>query len=128
MKYEVNTLFTTMKYLTPHTSYLTFYISHLKKMNQNNKNENQITIDIPENIVDGVYSNVALVTHTGSEFVLDFIHLLPNTVKAKVRARILVAPEHTKRLMLALKENIAHYETQFGEIKFPEDKNPPFGR
>ena len=97
-------------------------------MNQNNKNDNQITIDIPENLVDGVYSNVALVTHTGSEFVLDFIHLLPNTPKAKVRARILVAPEHTKRLMLALKENIAHYETQFGEIKFPEDKNPPFGR
>jgi hypothetical protein len=96
-------------------------------MSQNNINNNQIIIDVPENMVDGIYSNGAMIAHSPTEFVVDFLHLLPNNQKVKVRSRVIISPEHTKRLMLALQENIKNYETAFGVIKVADNVNP-FGR
>ncbi|MCL2328811.1 MAG: DUF3467 domain-containing protein [Bacteroidetes bacterium] len=85
--------------------------------------ETQINIELTEEIAQGVYSNLAIITHSSSEFVLDFIRMMPGLPKAKVQSRIIVTPEHTKKLFLALQENIARYEAQHGTIKI--DHNAP---
>jgi len=87
--------------------------------------ETQINIELTEEIAQGVYSNLAIITHSSSEFVLDFIRMMPGLPKAKVQSRIIVTPEHTKKLFLALQENIARYETQHGVIKI--DHSVPQG-
>jgi len=81
----------------------------------------QITIEIDETIARGTYANLALIAHTESEFLFDFLFLTPQQPKAKVLARIISSPGHTKRLMMALQDNIKHYEEQFGEIKVLSD-------
>jgi hypothetical protein len=78
---------------------------------------NQINIELTEDIAEGTYANLAMIAHSNSEFVLDFIRLMPGMPKAKVQSRIIVTPEHAKRLLLALKENIDKYEETFGPIK-----------
>jgi len=77
----------------------------------------QIQIEMDDNTAQGVYSNAAVVSHTETEFVLDFMFLQPNQPKAKVRARVISDPVHTKRLCAALRENIKMYEARFGPIK-----------
>lgn len=84
------------------------------------KNNNQLNIELPQDVADGIYANLAIIAHSSSEFVLDFIRVVPNTPKAKVKSRIIMSPEHAKRLLGALQENLAKYEQQYGEIKFPE--------
>jgi hypothetical protein len=79
--------------------------------------QNQINIELSEEIAEGIYSNLAMIAHSNSEFVIDFIKLMPGVPKARVKARIIVTPEHAKRLLNALKENIDKYETNFGIIK-----------
>lgn len=79
--------------------------------------QNQINIELSEEIAEGIYSNLAMIAHSNSEFVIDFIKLMPGVPKARVKARIIVTPEHAKRLLSALKENIDKYETNFGTIK-----------
>lgn len=85
--------------------------------------ENQIQIEIKDEIADGVYANMAVIGHSTSEFVIDFIRLLHGIPKAQVKSRVIMAPEHAKRLMLALQENIHRYESLFGEIRMPEAHN-----
>ena len=85
--------------------------------------ENQIQIEIKDEIADGVYANMAVIGHSTSEFVIDFIRLLHGIPKAQVKSRVIMAPEHGKRLMLALQENIHRYESLFGEIRMPEMHN-----
>ena len=82
---------------------------------------NQINIELSEDIAEGVYSNLAMIAHSNSEFVIDFIRLMPGVPKAKVKARVVITPEHAKRLLNALKENITKYEDTFGIIKQTED-------
>lgn len=82
---------------------------------------NQINIELTEEIAEGVYSNLAMIAHSNSEFVIDFIRLMPGVPKAKVKARIVITPEHAKRLLSALKDNIRKYEETFGDIKQNED-------
>ncbi len=77
----------------------------------------QINIELPEDIAEGTYSNLALIAHSNSEFFIDFIRLMPGLPKAKVKSRIILSPEHAKRLMVALKENVGRYEEMFGEIR-----------
>ena len=89
------------------------------------KQGKQISIDLPEDIADGTYSNLAIISHSQSEFVIDFVRLVPNVPKAKVKSRILLTPQHAKRLTKALIENLKKYEAQFGNINEP-DSNPPF--
>ena len=82
---------------------------------------NQINIELSEDIAEGIYSNLAMIAHSNSEFVIDFIRLMPGVPKAKVKSRIVITPEHAKRLSNALIENIRKYEDSFGAIKKTED-------
>lgn len=83
----------------------------------------QIQIEIDEQVARGTYTNLAMISHTESEFLLDFVFLTPQQPKAKVLARVISSPGHTKRLLLALQDNVKRYEEQFGEIKaLPDDQ------
>ena len=96
--------------------------------NSNNNNNNEMQIELREEVAQGVYDNLAIITHSSSEFILDFVRVLPGMPKAGVQSRIVLAPEHAKRLMRALEENVAKYEHVFGPIKTPERTiAPPFG-
>src|ERR1700741_5238561 len=86
-------------------------------MEEQNQNPNQINIELSEEIAEGIYSNLAVITHSNSEFVVDFIKMMPGVPKAKVKARIVLTPQHAKRLMKALKDNIAKFEQAHGPIK-----------
>ena len=79
-----------------------------------------IDIELNEDIAEGNYSNLAIISHSTSEFVLDFVRMMPGVNKAKVKSRIVMTPEHAKRLALALQDNLMRYEAQFGEIRLPE--------
>jgi len=87
---------------------------------KDNKNQNQIDIELTEEVADGTYSNLAIISHSNSEFIVDFIRMMPGIPKAKVKQRIILSPQHAKRLMLALGENINKYEDSFGEIQSHE--------
>lgn len=87
-----------------------------------NMQENQLNIELPEEITEGIYSNLAIISHSPQEFVVDFIRVMPGVPKAKVKARVVLTPEHAKRLMKAMVDNIKKYEQQFGTI---DDKEMP---
>ena len=82
-----------------------------------NQNTKQINIEIAPDMAGGIYSNLAVITHSHSEFVMDFIQMMPGIPKPKVASRIVMTPEHAKRLLLALRENVSKYESENGEIK-----------
>ena len=92
-------------------------------MENQNPQEGQINIELSEEVAEGIYSNLAIITHSNSEFILDFIRLVPNVPKAKVKSRIVLTPQHAKRLMLAMQDNVKKFEQQFGPIK-EGDVNP----
>jgi hypothetical protein len=79
--------------------------------------QNQINIELKEDIAQGIYSNLAIITHSSTEFVIDFVRIMPGIPKADVKSRIILTPEHAKRLLLALKENLAKFEAVNGPIK-----------
>ena len=89
----------------------------------NNKKGPQLSIEIKPDIAKGVYSNLALLTHSPTEFVVDFVSNLPGFPKAEVVSRVVMTPETAKRLMLALQDNVAKYEAQFGQIKFAAEQH-----
>jgi hypothetical protein len=91
------------------------------------QSQNNIQIELTDDVSQGIYSNLAVIAHSSSEFVVDFVSLLPGTPKAKVKSRIILSPEHAKRLMHALTDNVNKYESQFGEIRLqqPGFNNPP---
>lgn len=93
-------------------------------MSDKNAPQNQLNIELPEDIAEGQYSNLAIISHNHSEFVVDFVMMAPNVPKAKVKSRIILTPQHAKRLMNALADNIKKYELQFGVII--ETDVPPF--
>jgi len=86
-------------------------------MEQGQQPNNNIQIELSDEIAQGIYSNLAIIAHSSSEFVVDFVRLMPGIPKAKVQSRIILTPEHAKRLMLALADNVKKYEAQNGEIK-----------
>lgn len=79
--------------------------------------EQQINIELSEEIAEGEYANLAMIAHSNSEFVIDFIRLMPGLPKAKVKARVVITPEHAKRLLAALQDNLDRYERSFGPVK-----------
>ncbi len=81
------------------------------------QNEHQLSIELSEDIAEGTYSNLAIITHSTSEFVIDFIRVVPGVPKAKVKSRIILTPEHAKRLVEALEENIRNFEAANGIVK-----------
>jgi len=87
------------------------------------KDENQLNIELDEAIADGIYSNLAIINHSVSEFVVDFVNVMPGTPKAKVKSRIILTPQHAKRLAMALAENVQKFEQVHGEIK--DYEQPP---
>jgi len=92
--------------------------------NQNKQNkEGQLNIELPEEIAEGIYSNLAIINHSVSEFVIDYISIMPGRPKAKVKSRIILTPQHAKRLLKALADNVEKFEKVHGEIK-DYDKHP----
>lgn len=85
--------------------------------------ENQINVDLPEDVAEGVYANLAMIAHSSSEFVIDFIRMMPGLPKAIVKSRVVITPEHAVRFLAALQDNIEKYEDTFGPIRQPEGNN-----
>ena len=92
------------------------------------ENKSQLTIELPENVSEGTYANMAIVAHSSSEFIIDFVRNMPGVPKAIVQSRFILNTEQAQRLSLVLQENIANYEAKYGEIDIPGNKvNIPFG-
>jgi hypothetical protein len=97
-------------------------------MSQNNQPQGQqINIELGEKEAEGIYSNLAIITHSPAEFIIDFTRIVPGVPKAKVHARIITTPQHAKMLMKALKDNIERFEARFGEIPVDISQNQHFG-
>ena len=90
--------------------------------------QQQINIELPPDQAEGTYSNLAIITHSAAEFVIDFTRVLPGVPKTKVYSRVIMTPQHAKSLLRALEDNIKKFEDQHGEIKMAGgDKGKPFG-
>jgi hypothetical protein len=85
-------------------------------MSENTNNPNQLNIELSEEIAEGIYANLAIITHSNSEFVLDYVRVMPGVPKAKVKSRVVLTPFHAKRLLRALGDNIKKYESVHGTI------------
>lgn len=94
-------------------------------MTENNNQPTQLNIEISEEIAEGQYANLAIITHSHSEFVIDFVNVMPGTPKSKVKSRIIMTPQHAKRLMKALMENITRFEDSNGDIQDLEQVELP---
>jgi hypothetical protein len=86
-------------------------------MSEENKKQQGINIELSEEIAEGVYSNLAIITHSASEFIMDYIRIMPGVPKGKVKSRIIMTPEHAKKLHRALSDNLSKYENAHGQIK-----------
>lgn len=86
-------------------------------MEENQNQEGQINIELDEKTAEGIYSNLAIINHSVTEFIVDFISIMPGTPKAKVKSRIILTPQHAKRLSKAIAENVKRFEKSHGEIK-----------
>lgn len=93
-------------------------------MKKSNSKENGLNLELDENLAQGTYSNLALINHSVSEFVVDFINVMPGVPKAKVKSRIILTPQHAKRFSKALVDNISKFENSSGEIKEYENQKP----
>lgn len=89
--------------------------------NNQENNSNQLNIEISEEIAEGSYANLAIITHSHAEFILDFVNVMPGTPKSKVKSRVILAPMHAKRLMRAIVDNVNNYEAQHGAINDMQD-------
>ena len=90
-------------------------------MEKNNLNQNgQLQIELKEEVAQGTYANLAIISHSTSEFILDFVRVMPGLPKANVQSRIVLTPEHAKRLLFALQDNVKKYEANWGIIRMPE--------
>lgn len=85
-----------------------------------------IDIEINDQVAEGIYSNLAVINHSPTEFVVDFVQMMPGVPKARVKSRIILTPQHAKRLVHALSENVRRYESQFGEVKDQQSTAMPF--
>src|SRR5689334_20055827 len=94
-------------------------------MQQEQPQQNQINIEISEEVAEGTYANLAIITHSHAEFVIDFVNVMPGTPKSKVKSRIIFTPQHAKRFMKALIENVNRYESTNGPIKDLEEVQIP---
>ncbi len=105
-------------------------------MQEPTANNKELSIELSEEIAEGVYANLSIISHSDAEFILDFIRMVPNVPKAKVKSRIIMSPQQTKRLLQALGENVKRYEAANGVIQdnhpnsipFPMNFNTPKGQ
>ena len=91
--------------------------------NEKKGQQNQLQLELPQEVAQGEYANFAIITHSSSDFVIDFARVLPGVPKAQVKSRVILAPEHAKRQLGALQENILRYERDFGQIKIPNKES-----
>ena len=91
--------------------------------NEKNQQQGQLQLELPQEVAQGEYANFAIISHSSSDFVIDFARVLPGVPKSSVRSRVILAPEHAKRLLNALQENIMRYEREFGTIKIPNQES-----
>jgi hypothetical protein len=94
--------------------------------NQDNNNQPTVDIELSEEMADGIYSNFAIITHSQTEFVIDFVRMMPGIPKGRVKSRIILAPQHAKRLLMALGDNLAKFEEHFGEVDLQEGNTASF--
>ena len=87
--------------------------------------KNELNIELSAEVAEGIYSNLAIISHSNSEFVVDFVRIMPGTPKANVKSRIILTPEHAKRLLFALQDNVSKFESANGKIKVVEQQNVP---
>ncbi len=85
---------------------------------------NQLNIELDDNVAQGTYANLAVISHSSSEFIVDFVRVMPGVPKSKVQSRIILTPEHAKRLLRALQDNIQKYEDNYGTISTQQSKLP----
>tara|TARA_B100001778_G_scaffold178293_1_gene146667 strand:+ start:191 stop:493 length:303 start_codon:yes stop_codon:yes gene_type:complete len=90
-----------------------------------NKKDQKINIELDQEVAEGIYSNLAVINHSVSEFIVDFVSLMPGSPKAKVKSRIILSPQHAKRLKTALEDNIKRFEKSNGKIKNDDQSNIP---
>ena len=90
--------------------------------------KNPLNIELSDEVAQGNYSNLAIITHSASEFILDFVRVMPGMPQAQVTSRIILTPDHAKRLLAALKDNVTKFESMHGTIKIGEGNTgmPPF--
>ena len=91
-------------------------------MNENENKQQGLQLELPQDVAQGEYANFAIITHSSSDFIIDFARVLPGVPKAQVKSRVILAPEHAKRLLGALQENIMRYEREFGPIQIPKQQ------
>lgn len=96
-------------------------------MSQEQKPQNRLEIELDAEVAQGNYANLVVITHSTSEFILDFAEMLPGMPKAKVKSRVILTPEHAKRLLLSLQENIGRYESNVAKINIPNHVGPNTG-
>lgn len=89
----------------------------------NEVKQHGIDVELDAEVAQGHYSNLAIISHSTSEFIIDFAAILPGLPKAKVKSRIILTPEHAKRLLMSLQENVARYETNVGRIELQQPQN-----
>jgi len=94
-------------------------------MNEDKNQQHQLNIELSDEVGQGTFSNLAIITHSPTEFIVDFIRVMPGLPKAKVKSRVILTPEHAKRLMKALQDNIQKYESLHGPIKNIADGHEP---
>ncbi len=94
-------------------------------MSENNPKNNNINIELDEKVAEGTYANLAIINHSASEFIVDFVNIMPGAPKAKVKSRIILTPQHAKRFVKALAENINRFESVYGEINDYEQPPTP---
>jgi Protein of unknown function (DUF3467) len=94
-------------------------------MEEQNQQNNQLNIEISEELAEGQYANLAIITHSHAEFVIDFVSVMPGTPKSKVKSRIILTPQHAKRFMKALVENIKRFEAANGPVQDLEEVQIP---
>ena len=93
---------------------------------EKNAAPSQLAIELTDETAEGVYSNLVMIAHSPEEFILDFIRVMPGVPKARVKSRIIVTPQHAKRLLGALEDNIERYEAQYGAIGDAQQQGPEF--
>jgi hypothetical protein len=117
--FKIQKAFTFVPFLTNRD--ITRFFMEEKQTNE----PHQLNIELSEEMAEGVYANLAIITHSNAEFVVDFVNVMPGTPKAKVKSRIILTPQHAKRFMKALVDNIKKYESTNGSIQDQEPINIP---
>ena len=102
------------------------YLQNKKRYMSDQQQENPINIEISEEMAEGQYANLAIITHSHAEFVVDFVNVMPGTPKSKVKSRIILTPQHAKRLLNALGDNLEKFEAINGKIKDTTEVQMPF--